>query len=80
MNGVKYRQILDGHLLQSANDNRLRWRITFQQDNDSKYTVKATLEWLQNNNVKLWVAQLKPRPESHWKSMEKIWRWLSLPV
>jgi hypothetical protein len=24
MNGVKYRQILDGHLLQSANDNRLR--------------------------------------------------------
>ena len=53
MNGAKYRQILEENLLQSAKDLRLRRRLMFQHDNDPKHTAKATLEWLQNKNVKV---------------------------
>ena len=48
MNGAKYREIFEENLLESAKDLRLQQRFTFQQDNDSKHTAKATLEWLQN--------------------------------
>ena len=43
----------------SAKDLRLGQRFTFQQDNDPKHTAKATLEWLQNKNVKVlaWLSQ-----------------------
>ena len=61
MNGAKYRQILEENLLQSAKGLRLWKRFTFQQDNAPKHTVKATLEWVQNKNVKVlgffvWIA------------------------
>jgi hypothetical protein len=36
MNGAKYREILDENRLQSAQNLRLRKRLTFQQDNDPK--------------------------------------------
>ena len=45
MDGAKYREILEGNLFQSSRDLRLGRRITFQQDNDSKHTAKATVEW-----------------------------------
>ena len=59
MNGAKYRQILQENLLQSIKDLRLWRRFTFQQDNDPKHTAKATLQWLQNKNVKFleWPSQ-----------------------
>jgi len=59
MSGAKYRQILEENLLQSANDLRLWGRFTFQQKNDPKQTAKATLEWLQSNNVKVLVPLLE---------------------
>ena len=41
MNGAKYIEILDEHLLQNAQDRRLERRFTFQQDNNPKHTVKT---------------------------------------
>ena len=52
MNGAKYRQIIE-NLLQSAKDLKLRQRFTFQQDNDPNHSAKATLEMIQNKNVKV---------------------------
>ena len=53
MNGAKYRQIFEWNQLQSAKNLRLQQRFTFQQDNDPNHTAKATLEWLQNKNVRI---------------------------
>jgi hypothetical protein len=39
-------EILHENLLQSAQDLRLEWRFTFQQDNDPKHTAKTMQEWL----------------------------------
>ena len=61
INGAKYRQILEENLLQSTKDLRLRRRFTFQQlGNDPKHPAKATLELLQNKNVKVleWPSQI----------------------
>jgi hypothetical protein len=59
MNGVKYREILDDNLLQSAQDFRLGRKFTFQQDNDPKHTAKTTQEWLWDKflNVLEWPNQ-----------------------
>ena len=72
MNGVKYREILDENLLESAQDLRLGRRFTFQQDNDPKHTAKTTQVWLWDKslNVLEWLNQsldLNPsleRPEN----------------
>ena len=59
MDGAKYREILEGYLLQSSRDLRLGRRFTFQQDNDPKHTAKATLEWFKGKrlNVLEWPSQ-----------------------
>ena len=41
MNGAKYREILEGNLIQSAQDFRLGRRFTFQQDNNPKLSAKT---------------------------------------
>lgn len=39
------------NLVQTTRDLRLLWRFTFQQNNDSRHTAKATLELFENLNV-----------------------------
>ncbi|KAJ8375604.1 hypothetical protein SKAU_G00061840 [Synaphobranchus kaupii] len=51
MNAVKYTEILEENLLQSALDLRLGRRFTFQHDNDPKHTAKRTKEWLRRKSV-----------------------------
>ena len=59
IDGAKYREILEGNLFQSSRDLRLGWRFTFQQDNDPKHTVKATLEWFKGKRLQFleWPSQ-----------------------
>ena len=47
----EYRRILDENLLESAINLKLGRRFTFQQDNDPKHKVKATLEWLKKKKI-----------------------------
>ena len=75
MNGAKYRKILEENLLQSAKDLGLRQIYRFHQDNDPKHSAKATLEWLQNKNVKVleWPRQstnLNPIDNYLWKDLK----------
>ena len=45
MHGAKYGAMLEGNMLEWARDVRLRWRFTFQQDNNPKHTARATMGW-----------------------------------
>jgi hypothetical protein len=42
INRIKYREIRDENLLQSAQDLRIWPRFIFQKDNDPKHTAKTT--------------------------------------
>ena len=49
MDGAKSRKVPEENLRPSAIKLKLRWKFTFQHDNDPKHTTKATPECLRNN-------------------------------
>ena len=73
----EWSKILEKNRIQSAKDVWLWRRLMFQQDNDPKHTVKATLQWLQNKNMKVleWPCQ---NPDLN--PIENLWKDLKIPV
>jgi hypothetical protein len=64
-------EVIDENLLQGAQDLRLDWRFTFQQDNDPKHTSLTTLKWLRDKSLKVneWSSQ---SPDM--KQIKPLWR------
>ena len=52
-------KFMRGNLFQSSRDLILGRRFTFPQDNDSKHTAKATLEWFKGKHLHVleWPSQ-----------------------
>ena len=82
MNGAKYREILDGNLLQSAQDLRLWRRLPFQQDNDPTHTAKTTQEWLRDKslNVLEWPSKRPYLNLIEHQIKSNLWRDLKIGV
>ena len=64
MNRAKHREILDGNLLQNAQDLRLGQRFPFQQDNNPKHIAKTTQEWLRDKSLNIPEPGLEPNQTS----------------
>ena len=61
----------------SAEDLRLGWRFSFQQDNETKHSAKTAQEWLRENSVNVldW-----PSRNPHLDAIENLWRDLKMSV
>lgn len=45
MGGAKYKEIMNGNLVEAGENFRMWRMLIFQQDNDAKYRASGTVEW-----------------------------------